>query len=54
MKTKICGVIFVVSFLLLIGVVGGIECGQPLSNFLWCLPLLAAMGTSAYVGGVLR
>ena len=49
MKKKICGFIFGISLLLIIGIVGGVDCGEPLTNVLWCIPLLAAMGISGFI-----
>lgn len=33
----ICGICLVLT----VGVVGGVENGQPLTNLLWCIPLMA-------------
>ena len=49
MKQTICIIIIFVCLFLVIGIVGGIENGQPLSNALWCLPLLGFAGASAYI-----
>lgn len=51
MKKSICGAIFGISLLLIIGIAGGIDCEEPMSNALWILPLLATMGISGYIGG---
>ena len=51
MKKRICGLISAVSFLLIWGIVGGIDNGQPLSNAWWIVPLLATMLTSLKIGG---
>lgn len=51
MKRKICGTICGVNALLVIGIVGGIDCGAPLSNGLWCFVLLGAMYLCARIGG---
>ena len=50
MKKKICGAVFGISLFLIIGLVGGVECGEPLSNLFWCLPLGLAMWVSAVIG----
>ena len=50
MKKKICGFVFVISFFLLIGIVGGVDCGEPVSNMFWCIPCLGAMWGSAIIG----
>ena len=50
MKRMICGVIFGIGFFLMVGLVGGVDCGEPLSNMLWCIPCAVAMIVSAIVG----
>lgn len=50
MKQKICIAAFIVSLLLTIGIIGGIDCGAPLTNALWCIPLVGIMGLSVYIG----
>jgi hypothetical protein len=50
MKKKICGVVFVISFFLLVGIVGGVDCGEPVTNMFWCIPCLGAMWLSAIHG----
>ena len=50
MKKKICAAVFGISLFLIIGLVGGVECGEPLSNLFWCLPLGVAMLVSAVIG----
>ena len=50
MKQKVCATVMLICIFLIIGLAGGVECGEPLSNLLWCLPLsLVALG-SALVG----
>lgn len=49
MKETICSIIILICFFLVIGIVGGIENGEPMSNAFWCLPLLAPTGISLYV-----
>jgi hypothetical protein len=39
MKQKICTVLFVLSVVLFLGIVGGVENGEPLTNLLWCIPI---------------
>ena len=43
MKNKIFGFLFGISLFLIIGIVGGIDNGQSLSNMLWGIPLTAIM-----------
>lgn len=50
MKQKICAFVFGTSLLLIIGIVGGIDCGEPLTNMLWTIPLGLAMVISGIVG----
>lgn len=50
MKKKICGALFVIGLILVIGIVGGTECGEPLSNLLWCIPIMFVMWVLARVG----
>lgn len=46
MKKIISELVFAISLLLIFGIVGGVEHGQPLTNMLWCIPLLFLMGVS--------
>jgi hypothetical protein len=50
MKKKICGAVIAISLFLIIGIVGGVECGEPIGNLLWCCPLSMAMAVSAVIG----
>lgn len=43
MGKAISGAIFGICLFLIIGIVGGIDCGQPLSNLWMCLPLTLIM-----------
>jgi hypothetical protein len=49
----LCEAIFGICLLLIIGIAGGIECGEPMRNALWFIPLLATMGITGYIGGFL-
>lgn len=51
MKQKICGAILLVSSLLILGIIRGVDDGAPITNALWCIPLLCIVFISAYVGG---
>lgn len=50
MKKTICGFICLGLFLLMVGIIGGVECGQPLSNAFWCFPISALMWVWAKIG----
>ena len=47
MKQKISFAVFVLSLILNIGIIGGVECGEPLSNLWWCVPLFLVTAVSA-------
>lgn len=51
MKQKFFTVLSVLCVVLMIGIVGGVDCGEPVSNMLWCIPCLGAMWLSAINGG---
>lgn len=51
MKKKICGVILAISLFLVIGIVGGIQQGEPFRNALWCFPFMGVALASAKIGG---
>ena len=38
---------FILSFVLMLGIVGGIENGQPIENIWWCVPCLIFSFVSA-------
>ena len=50
MKKKICGFLFIVGMVLILGLVGGIEHGEPLSNGFWCFPIMFVMWVISRVG----
>lgn len=50
MKKKICGAVFGINLFLIIGLVGGVECGEPITNMLWCIPCACAMLVAAVIG----
>lgn len=52
MKKKICGLIFIIGFALLIGIIGGVDMGEPLRNTIWCFPIMLVMWTVGEVGGL--
>lgn len=54
MKRKICGIVFAICMVLVFGVMGKIECGEPMCNIWWCIPLLATMWASGRIGGFLK
>lgn len=53
MKKIICGVLFLIGVLSICGIVGGTECGEPLSNMPWCLPIMFVMWVVARIGKLL-
>ena len=38
-----------ICFMLLIGIIGNVECGASLWQLLWCVPVFAVMGFCAYL-----
>lgn len=52
MKRRICKVLFVLGWILIIGIVGGVDCGEPLTNALWCFPIMAAICVVGKIGGL--
>lgn len=44
MRQKICAIIFAVCFFIALGIVGGIEQGEPLENSIWALLALLVGG----------
>lgn len=47
MKKTFFGILLCVSVLLVIGIVGGVEQGEPITNMLWCIPVSAVGYVSA-------
>ena len=52
MKRRICKVLCVLGLILIVGIIGGTECGEPLSNVLWCFPIMFVIWVLARVGGL--
>lgn len=50
MKQNICLLIIAVGLLAIIGIVGGVDFGKPLSNALWCFPIMLCMWLAALAG----
>lgn len=50
MKQKFFTVLSVLCVVLMIGIVGGVENGEPLSNMFWCIPLMALAYVFAVMG----
>lgn len=46
---KVCVFIWVVCLILIVGLIGGVENGQPLENLLWCIPLSAVSVASVWI-----
>lgn len=51
MKKRICGLIILIGFILVVGIVGGVDNGEPLSNAWWCFPIMFAMWGAGKIGG---
>ena len=49
---KISILAVIVSLTAMIGIVGGVENGEPLINMLWCIPCLASVCIFAKLGGL--
>ena len=50
MKQKFFIVMSVLCIVLMIGIVGGVENGEPLSNMFWCIPLCVLAYVFALMG----
>lgn len=50
MRKNICFWTVFVCLVFVIGIVGGIDNGEPLANGLWCLPLFGIMAAAIRVG----
>lgn len=46
--------LFLISFFLILGIIGGIETGAPMSNAIWALLILAVDGIVIYIKEVKR
>lgn len=49
---KISMLAMVISLIAMLGIVGGVERGEPLINMLWCIPCLASACIFAKLGGL--
>ncbi len=54
MKKIICGVLFGVGVLSIFGIIGGTECGAPLSNVFWCFPIMLVMWVLVRIGRLFK
>lgn len=52
MKQKICTVLFAFCIVLVLGIIGGVEGGEPLTNLIWCIPTAILAWVFAVVGGI--
>lgn len=43
MKEKVSRWLLVIGAFLILGIVGGIDNGEPISNLLWCIPIMLVM-----------
>ena len=53
MKEKICLFIVVLCIVFILGIFGGIEHGESLTNLFWCIPAIIVAKVCAVVGGLL-
>jgi hypothetical protein len=51
-KKKICGALFTIGLFVIFGIIGGVDCGRPLTNLFWCLPIMFAMWVFALFGRI--
>lgn len=52
MKQKICIVLSILCMVLFIGIIGGVEGGEPLTNLIWCIPSAILAWVFAVFGGL--
>ena len=52
MKQKICTVLFMLCIVLFLGIIGGVEHGEPLTNLIWCIPTAILAWVFAVVGDI--
>ena len=50
MKKIICGWVMAICLFLIIGIIGGVDCGEPITNMYWCVPLFTTLVISGYIG----
>ena len=53
MKT-LFGILTAVGFIIFVGIVGGIDCGEPLSNAWWLIPVGIGTFGCAVLGGLIK
>lgn len=46
---KIFATLAFINFILMIGIIGGIEHGQSICNAIWCIPTLLCFGVFTYL-----
>ena len=54
MKRRICKTLFCIGLVLILGIMGGIELGEPLSNAWWFIPITLVMAIATKVGGFFK
>ena len=52
MKQKFCAVMSVLCIVFMLGIIGGIDDGQPLINLVWCFPAALLAWVFAVVGNL--
>lgn len=50
---KISALVVVIGFIMIMGIVGGVEHGEPLTNILWCIPCFIVVCIFAKLGGLI-
>ena len=53
MKT-VFKILTLIGFLLIAGIIGGIDCGEPLRNAWWCFPIGIFTILCAIIGGLIE
>lgn len=46
---KACAFVWIVCLILIVGLIGGVENGQPLANLWWCIPLAVVSIVSVWL-----
>lgn len=52
MKAIICRILFFIGFCSILGIIGGIDNGEPLTNIWWVVPIVLVMWVSNKVGKI--
>ena len=49
-KKTLCTTVVMIGLFLIVGIIGGVDTGKPLSNVVWCFPILSAMIAAVLIG----